>query len=651
MATGFFPTLQPDELLYSGCARYFERSGFASVKSALFDLFSVATAGAIVDLPCRLSEFEAALPKGHGYKCERLIDEHTLAPFFCAFLPPERARRIRRDMLGNNGPTLHRRIGLTANRVPFRDRLRFCPLCARGEVDEPYWHRLHQLPGVEVCPQHEVFLEEGEAFTRHDRNGWRLLTACESIRTVPARCVDSENPAHAILLALARDAEWLLNHPGLYKEPNALRNRYLRLMIDRKLATYSGSIRVIKLLKIFKDHVPVPLLKLLNCELAGRDKLKENWLLRLVRQPRHAQHPLHHLLLVNLLGSTAEQFFALPGELKFFGDMPWPCLNPAASHYREDCVTDCRVTFRGKDMRPVGTFTCDCGFIFARTGPDTCSEDRFRIGRMKSFGTVWEDELKRLWRDRVISTSGIARRLEVDPLTVKRYAVRLGLASSERRLGIKQLASELLLKPRKTNTTGDGQRLQKCRDEWLVALKRFGSQGLKKMRAEMPRLYAYLRNHDREWLSSHLPPAGKKRRSSNSVDWVKRDAQLAEAVMRAAEQIKIKGARRRPILISKSAIARALGKTTLLRQKILKLPLTAAALKEVVETRESYAVRRIHWAASRYQAEDTFPFRWQLILRSNVYRLRDSPEVKSAIDNAMHTLEATLHNSCNVTAA
>jgi hypothetical protein len=173
MATGYFPTLHPDELLYSGCARYFERGNFASVKSALFDLFGAATAGAIVDLPCRLSEFEAALPKGHGYKAERLIDKHTLAPLFCAFLPPERARRIRHDMLGNNGPALHRRIGLTANRVPFRDRLRFCPLCAREDIDhfvKPYWHRLHQLPGVEICPRHEVFLEEGEAFTRHDRN-------------------------------------------------------------------------------------------------------------------------------------------------------------------------------------------------------------------------------------------------------------------------------------------------------------------------------------------------------------------------------------------------------------------------------------------------------------------------------------------------
>jgi DNA-binding CsgD family transcriptional regulator len=468
---------------------------------------------------------------------------------------------------------------------------------------------------------------------------------------VPVRDIDSDDPAHAILLAMARDAEWLLNHPGSHAEPDALRNRYLRLMIDRKLATYSGSIRVLKLLKVFKDHFPAPLLKLLNCELAGRDKLKENWLLRLVRRPRHVQHPLHHLLLINLLGSTAEQFFALPGELKFFGDAPWPCLNPAASHYREECVIDCRVTFRGKDMRPVATFSCDCGFSFARTGPDISSEDRFRVGRMKFFGTVWEDELKRLWRDADISITEIARRLEVDPLTVKRYVVRLRLVASGNRPRIKQLASELLLRPRKTNTASDERRLQKYRDEWLIALRRFGSQGLKKIRVEQPRVYTFLRKYDREWLTSHLPPAPTKRRNSNSVDWVKRDAQLAEAVRSAAERLKIKGTRRRPILISRGAIARAIGKTTLLRQKILKLPLTVAALKEVTETRESYAVRRIRWATLRYQAEDTLPSRWQLILRSNVYRLKDSPEVKSAINNAMHVLGATLHISRDLNAA
>jgi hypothetical protein len=538
MATGYFPLLHPDELLYSGFARYFERGDFANVKSVLFDLFGAATAGAIVDLPCRLSEFEAALPEGHGYKAERLIDEHTLAPFFCAFLGPDRARRIRRDMLGNNGNALHRRIGLTANRVPFRDHLRFCPLCAHEEVGEPYWHRLHQLPGVEVCPRHEVFLEEGEAFTRHDRNNWRLFTADASIRMVPALAIDFDDPAHTILLAVARDAEWLLNHPGSYPEPDALRNRYLRLMIDRKLATYSGSIRVLKLLKAFEDHFPAPVIELLNCELAGSDKLKENWLLRLVRRPKHVQHPLHHLLLINLLGSTAEQFFALPGELKFFGDAPWPCLNPAASHYREECVTDCRVTFRGKDMRPVGTFSCDCGFIFARTGPDTTSEDRFHVGRMKSFGPAWEDELKRLWQDAATTVSEIARRLEVDPLTVKRHADRLGLMFSAKRLGIKQLASELLLKAERTKIAVDERTLQKHRAEWLTALKSFRVQGLKKMRAELPRVYAFLRKYDRAWLTSHLPPVGNTRRNSNSVDWVKRDAELAEAVRKAAERLK-----------------------------------------------------------------------------------------------------------------
>jgi hypothetical protein len=406
MTVGFFPTLHADELLYSGCAKYLARAGYRSAKQALSEIFGAATAGAIVDLPCRLSEFEAALPRGHGYTAERLIDEHTLAPFFCSFLPPEQVRCVRHDMLGNKGSAVHRRLGITASRIPLPDRLRYCPRCAETEaalLDEPYWHRLHQLPGVIICPRHAIFLEESEGFTRHPRNNWRLIPAKALIHSLPSRSLNPGDTRHAVLAAVARDSEWLLNNPRLSSEPDALRNRYLRLLIDRGFATYSGSIHVGKLLNSFKRHFPVSVLKHLGCELAGRGKIKDNWLLRLVRKNNHSHHPLYHLLLINMLGSSVEKFFSLPSELQYFGEGPWPCLNPAAAHYLKDHVTDCRVTFRGENMKPVGTFSCDCGFVFARTGPDADTEDRFRTGRIKSFGSVWEEELKCLWQRSDIS--------------------------------------------------------------------------------------------------------------------------------------------------------------------------------------------------------------------------------------------------------
>jgi hypothetical protein len=153
------------------------------------------------------------------------------------------------------------------------------------------------------------------------------------------------------------------------------------------------------------------------------------------------------------------------------------------------------------------------------------------------------------------------------------------------------------------------------------------------MRAKLPRVYSFLRRYDPVWLRSHTAPAVKRKRRSNSVDWRKRDIELAKAVRKAANRLR--NCRGRPKLISKSAIAREMGKATLLRQKISKLPLTAKALNSVVETRVGYALRRVQWSASFFRSEGILPSRWQLILRANVYNLRNDAEIEAAIENAI----------------
>ncbi len=98
------------------------------------------------------------------------------------------------------------------------------------------------------------------------------------------------------------------------------------VLAEIDLATSRGRVDVRMLLQMFKNCYPAQLLSLLNCEL--EEDIQENWLLRLVRTPHGAQHPLHHLLLMHFLGQTAESFFDYPGEDRPFGVGPWLCLNP-----------------------------------------------------------------------------------------------------------------------------------------------------------------------------------------------------------------------------------------------------------------------------------------------------------------------------------
>lgn len=191
---------------------------------------------------------------------------------------------------------------------------------------------------MEVCPSHQVFLENSSVALRAGRNNLLFVYAQQVTHAVSERRLSLTNRDHLALLKIARDATWLLENPGQGVELNRLYNRYFRLLVERGLATYTGNTYVSKLHEEFRNHHSSALLKVLHCEFTGRDQLKTNWLLRLVRPPKHAYHPLYHLLLMQFLSCTIEEFFRLPEELSPFGEGSWPCLNPAADHYRQSVI-------------------------------------------------------------------------------------------------------------------------------------------------------------------------------------------------------------------------------------------------------------------------------------------------------------------------
>lgn len=345
---------------------------------------------------------------------------------------------------------------------------------------------------------------------------------------------------------------------------------------------------------------------------------------------------------MQFLGCTVEEFFQLPSELSFFGKGPWPCLNPAADHYKRPVIVEMQSGKRLRNNKPVGIFSCECGFAYARTGPDSFPEDRFRIGRIISFGQIWEAKLEELWEDSSLSLSEVGRRFGVDPLTVRRHAARLKLPFLRSGRKSKPLKLTEQLKGSTTLAAWEKKQL-KCRSKWLFARGRTLKITLKALRQKLPREYAWLLQNDAEWLAAHKPLPERLSLSTTSVDWTRRDAEYAVAVKAAASHIMEEVGR--PMQVTKTAIGRAIGAITLLQQKLHKMPLTAQVLASVVETREQYAVRRIWWASNLYCQERVLPREWQLIMRANVYSLRDNLAVKCVVDEAMMMLGSKLSES------
>jgi Tn7-like transposition protein D/TniQ len=339
---GCFPDPFRDELLYSACARFSVRVQYPNKKSILRELFGTKNCTATIELPSHLTKLVSALPPGHLYTADQVIDDHTLLPLYSPFLPRGRVTQLRNGMAGLGGHVLHGRAGLMASRISTPKWFRFCPACVTSDgkdFGETYWHRLHQLPGILTCPRHNVFLEDSRTRRDSARDALRFVPAEDAVRTVTARHLDISDSTHQLLLKLARDGDWLLSQKNLGEDLNNVYSRYLNLLIGRGLATYTGSIHVKELLGEFTTYYSPALLKLLYCELKGGDVEKTNWLLRLARPNTHAQHPLYHLLLMEFFGHTIEEFFRFPTKLNLFGEGPWLCLNPAAEHFREPVLS------------------------------------------------------------------------------------------------------------------------------------------------------------------------------------------------------------------------------------------------------------------------------------------------------------------------
>lgn len=318
---GWFPTPYPDEPLYSICARYQEQTDYPSVGAATEDLFGRSYISPIVDLPCYLERLVSALPTGHRITVDRLIDNRTLLPFYSSFLPEDLVVSIRKEMQYGDGRIVHKLAGINGSSIRWPDWLRFCPTCVkedRERFDCTYWHRIHQLHGIEVCPDHAVFLENSLARARNLFSRCGYISAEHIVKGSLARPIDLSKTAHGVQLSIARDAQWLLLQPYVPSDLSGLRTRYLALLSQRGLAFMTGIVLVKRLLPTLKAHFSSNVLRTFQCDFD--EKSIWSWPAELIKDTHRdkVNHPLRHLLMMQFLGHTVKSFFKLPKSLELF---------------------------------------------------------------------------------------------------------------------------------------------------------------------------------------------------------------------------------------------------------------------------------------------------------------------------------------------
>jgi hypothetical protein len=597
----FFPDPYPEELLYSVCARYQDRRGFQNKQRICLELFGVMNSKISVGLPNRIERLLAVLPT-QNYKLDQFIEGHTLFPLYTAFVSPDRSN-VTRKYMASEGNRVTVSAGAGRRHPVASNHLRFCIACAEKDLRSPgerYWHRIHQVHGVEVCPIHSLFLENSSTQSRKNGKVMEYISAEKGIDKRKPRPIKSRNRGEQILMKVARDVDWLLKHPNLSIGHEALGRRYTQLLGDRGLASKAGTIHVTNLIKLVSQYYPADILRLLNCELGLRPY---TWLHRLAQPTKKARSPLLHLLLLQAMECTVEEFFRIPINYHPFGMGPWTCLNPACSRFNVACINQCEVTPNTSKDILIGIFGCECGFTYSRTYPARSSDETYKIRSILEYGLVWEAAFRQYWSDPTISLKEIGRRLGIsDSDTIKGHAARLGQSFPREGPHGQVLCSTTMGAPKeKPIKEIDEEVLVQYRNEWLSALQENPRESRSKLKSDFGRVRSWLNRHDKEWFADHQPPARKRMESITASEWEAIDQEIVEQVRQAAVQIKNKSGP--PVRVTKHSIEKLIRRPAIFRTRGRYLPGSLNALGEVVETYDAYAIRRLIWKAQITQNE------------------------------------------------
>lgn len=581
----FFPVPYKDELLYSVLARYHIRSGNVSIKATQQDIYGTDSITAIMDLPSHINRLMDNLPVKNHYTTDYLITNHTLYPFYAAFLPPEHASTVKESMIWDNGGSIYNKIGLMASSVKFNQYFKFCPKCADEELSnlgELYWHRIHQIPGVLNCPEHNTPLYDSQVPVRgYNKHDYRLA-APESCKI----CTSEKNYSDKIVekaINITDDVKFLLSNVVESKSLDWFKEQYINRLKEIGLANLNGRIKMKELLSAFLDFYGHELLGNMQSEINNNN----NWLSDMLRRNNRTTHPIRHLLFMQFLGISVSDLFNKKIEYKPFGEMPWPCLNPVASHYMRPVITDIELKYGTDSKSPIGIFKCNCGFIYLRTGPDNEDKDRYQRTKIKQFGFVWETKLKQLTNQK-FSLRETARQLGVDPATVKRYAKRLGLQTYWAK---KSTVVEKDINSIKQNHPVD--KIERYRREWINIRNQYPNSSKTELRQLNNRVFMWLYRNDRNWLNRNSPKLKSTVNYNNRVDWKRRDEEIYENVKGTVDDML---SIRKPIRITIGSVGSRIGMRPLLEKHLDKLPMTKAFLNKEIESIKDFQIRRIQWA-------------------------------------------------------
>lgn len=590
-----FPIPYPDEILYSVLCRCWIRMGRPAPRAMTETIYGVRRSTSILT-PQYLDQIASLLPESTGITPTYLLYNTTVFPYFHPFLTEQR-RTTFQSYFRNSAPSSSQyfALGIGKLRQPKTMYLRFCQSCWKEDektLGEPYWRRLHQIPGVLICPVHEDPLMDSPVRLHMAKSSYFPADMKLSETSIP--CGDYSSTTAEKLISIAQDSDWLLTHGlecGSYKDTYA---RYTRYFYAKGFSGNLGQVRHHNIYTALQEHFGIEMLKLLN---AYDESFHASWTARIPHYQNGLQHPLYHILLTELLAGSTEAFFREdhPGLLPF-GPAPWPCYNPVCPGYKKDVINRYDADPYAGCMH--ARFECPiCGMVYRRKKAMSKEEQYHRRPKVFDYGQLWRTTLRDCLVERKMTARETCNFMGCDFYTINRYALQLGLLSPDEVYLYKNKSRAKPAVAHKSTATADELRVQ-YRQQWTKLIEKNPTAIRSELMAMAPQCYQWLRNHDVEWYENISPPA-----KYSNFDWSQRDMDLMDKI-RTAHQTLL-NADGKPKRISKHALILEIGSFELSNKTALKkMPKTAALLDEVLESRRSWHKRKIIWAIRELQKEE-----------------------------------------------
>jgi hypothetical protein len=567
-----FPTPHPDELFYSVVARREVQMGYPGYKGVIRELFGCTGTVVAFEFPSHLGYLMARLPTSHPCANFERLEQLTLLPWYEPFLPLERSHQIRAAMLNSGGRNCWNRAGITASRVKGPEFLRYCPDCLREDRAggrTPYWRRLHQLAGIELCPKHHVFLADSDIHRLKRR--YRYLLPSERLLQIPSRRIKASQEG---ILGLPRLGEQLLSREWPVMDLAQIRQNYLLQLDRRGYVNRRGEVKMGALLQDIQSFYTREFLERLGCR-------GQHWLVRMLRASVSIQQPIRHLLLLNCIGIGLEDLF-LPKPLPQF-DHPAPVVHANLACINHLCPEHGKAVCGFVAEEPssmlggmIETYCCQtCGQV-----QGWCCVGHARTW-VRDYGNLWRTRLAELWMDPELSVRAISRVLKVSCDTTRKHALKLGLPlnrAGHRPLSVRSYSHLLVPKAQKRV-----QKVESLRKRWLGAKRKHPELAARGLRQKLPAVYATLFRYDRNWLKAHQPP---RKPREMSVNWNERDEVLCRKLEIAACRLQS---------VTPGRLARAAGMNGWISDRLSRLPRARKILLRLTRGRQTYRSKPVEF--------------------------------------------------------